>query len=255
MTTMQTPGFVDIHHHIVYGVDDGPQTVEQSRQMLALAYADGTRQIIATPHFDPVGKCPNVALLKQRLAELNAICAAEFPGLNIHLGAEVLFGEGIRRKLRAGIIPTLAGSSFVLVEFVPSVTREHLENAIRHLTNGGFVTILAHSERYPAITRDIFFVQYLKEKYGVLIQVNADTFLVKQHFKMRRFLTKSLQLGIIDFVASDAHGIKQRFSRMNSAYVKISAEHDATFVNSLFFQNAIMTCPPILVPVSELVEI
>lgn len=223
MTVTTETGFIDIHHHIIYGVDDGPQTLEESRQMLALAYSDGTRHIIATPHFDPVGKCPDVALLEERLAELNAICAADFPGLAVHLGAEVLFGEGIRRKLQAGIIPTLAGSNYALVEFVPSFSKNDIEKAVCHLANGGYVAVLAHSERYPAITRNLQFAKYLRKKYGVLIQVNADAFLFQQPFHVRRFLKKAINSGIIDLVASDAHNTQERRTRLRDAY-KIIAD-------------------------------
>ncbi|MGI6634771.1 MAG: CpsB/CapC family capsule biosynthesis tyrosine phosphatase [Christensenellales bacterium] len=226
MTAKPTMRFIDIHHHIIYGVDDGPQTLEESKQMLALAYADGTRDIIATPHFVPMGCFPDIALLQERLAELNIICATEYPGLRLHLGAEVFFGEGVQRRLRTGIIPTLAGSDHVLVEFTPNVTKNNLENAIRHLTSGGYVVILAHSERYPAITHDIQFLQYIKEKYGTLIQVNADTFLSRQSFFLKRFLKKTLQLGTIDFIASDAHGTQHRVTKLSSTYNALLMNHD-----------------------------
>ncbi len=228
-------GFIDIHHHIIYGVDDGPQTLEEARQMLALAYADGTRHIIATPHFNPTGYCPEIDLLQERLAELKAVCADEYPDLQLQLGAEVLFGEGIRRKLRAGAIPTLADSNYVLLEFVPGVSEDKLERAVRHLANGGYVTVLAHSERCPAITGNLKFTKYLKEKYGVLIQVNANTFVSRQRFHVKRFLKKALWLGIIDLVASDAHNTKNRRTMMKNAYVFLTEKYDKNQVNSLFY--------------------
>lgn len=238
MSAASATGFIDIHHHIIYGVDDGPQTLEESRQMLALAYADGTRHIIATPHFDPTGYCPEINLLQERLAELKAVCADEYPDLQLHLGAEVLFGEGIRRRLRAGVIPTLAGSNYVLLEFAPDVSKDALERrAVRHLANGGYATILAHSERYPAITGDLQFTKYLQEKYGTLIQVNADTFVSRQRFHVRRFLKKAMQQGIVDLVASDAHNTRGRRTRLQDAYAVISADYDRRFTQDLFFNT------------------
>jgi protein-tyrosine phosphatase len=237
MSAAPVTGFIDIHHHIIYGVDDGPQTPEESRQMLALAYADGTRHIIATPHFDPTGYCPEINLLQERLAELKAVCADEYPDLQLHLGAEVLFGEGIRRRLRAGIIPTLAGSNYVLLEFAPGVSKDALERAVRHLANGGYAAVLAHSERYPAITGDLQFTKYLQEKYGVLIQVNADTFVSRQRFHVRRFLKKAMHQGIIDLVASDAHSTKNRRTMMKNAYVSLAEKYDKNQVNHLFYPS------------------
>ena len=231
-------GFSDIHHHIIYGVDDGPQTLEEAKAMLALAYKDGIRRLIATPHFDPVRFCPDVGLLKARLAELQAVCDAEHPGLQLSLGAEVLFGEGIRRKLLSGAIPTLAGGDHVLVEFVPSVTQDTLEQAVRHLANGGYVTVIAHMERYPALLRHRAFASHLKDKYGARLQVNAGTILTRQRFAVRRFLRHALGEGLVDFVASDAHGAHHRRTRMGEAFQKTADAHGLETAGLLFRDNA-----------------
>lgn len=227
-------GFVDLHHHILYGVDDGPRSREESLAMLALAYQDGTCHIIATPHFDPLGECPDVSMLKEQLADLNAVCAERFPGLSVALGSEVFFAEGVRRRLRAGIIPTLSGSDHVLVEFLPGADRDTLEKAVRHLANGGFVTILAHVERYPAIVKDPVFIRRLKAKYGTLMQVNADTFLLPARLSVRRFLRYAVPEGLIDFVASDAHGTVWRKTRLQEAYRKLVALYGEPLAISLF---------------------
>ena len=238
MTTALDQGFVDVHHHLIYGVDDGPGTLEESLRMLALAYQDGTRHLIATPHFDPVGHCPDVALLKERLGQLQAVCDEKYPGLRLYLGAEVLYGEGVLRQLRSGLIPTLAGSDHVLVEFVPDVTRDNLERAVRHLASGGYVTILAHCERYPALTRDIPFAQYLREKYGALLQINADFVLRRKTFRESRFLKKALKQELIDLVASDAHDIHDRRTRLMDAHAVIAPHYPQQFVRNLFTKHA-----------------
>lgn len=227
-------GFVDIHHHILFGVDDGPKTRNDALAMLALSYQEGTRRIIATSHFDPLGSCPDVGRLQSQLAELNALCMERFPGLSLSLGAEIFFGEGVRRRLRSGVIPTLAGTEHVLVEFAPTVSKDYLEKAVRHLANGGFVTILAHMERYPVLVKDPAFARYLKEKYGALLQVNAETFLLPQRLSVRRFLKHAVPDGLVDFVASDAHGSLRRKTRLLEAYGKLSALYGEPLAVSLF---------------------
>lgn len=227
-------GFIDIHHHILFGVDDGPKTRSEALAMLALAWQEGTRRIIATSHFEALGSCPDVGRLRVQMADLNAICHEKFPGLTVSLGAEVFFGEGVRRRLRSGIIPTLAGSEHVLVEFVPSVARDYLEKAVRHLANGGFVTIIAHMERYPVLVKDPAFARYLKEKYGALLQVNAETFLLPQRLSVRRFLKRAVPDGLVDFVASDAHGTVKRKTRLLEVYGKLAALHGEAVAWSLF---------------------
>ena len=232
-------GFVDIHHHILFGVDDGPKTRNDALAMLAAAFAEGTRHIIATSHFDPLGSCPDVGRLQSQLADLSSVCLEKFPGLSLSLGAEIFFGEGVRRRLRSGVIPTLAGSDHVLVEFVPAVAGDYLEKAVRHLANGGYVTILAHMERYPVLVKDPAFARYLKEKYGALLQVNAETFLLPQRLSVRRFLRRAVPDGLVDFVASDAHGTLKRKTRLLEAYGKLVGLHGETAAWSLFQGNAV----------------
>ncbi len=227
-------GFIDLHHHILFGVDDGPKSRDESLAMLALAYQEGTRQIIATPHYDPLGSCPDVGMLQAQLAEFNAVCAEKLPGLSIALGSEVFFGEGVRRRLQSGVIPTLAGSDHVLVEFAPAVERDYLEKAVRHLANGGYVTIIAHMERYPVLVKNPEFARFLKEKYGTLLQVNAETFLTRQQLSVKRFLRRAVPEGLIDFVASDAHGTVWRKTRLIEAYKTLSTMFGEAVVRSLF---------------------
>jgi protein-tyrosine phosphatase len=180
-----------------------------------------------------------VGRLLSQLAELNALCHDKLPGLSISLGAEIFFGEGVRRRLRSGVIPTLAGSEHVLVEFAPTVSKDYLEKAVRHLANGGFVTILAHMERYPVLVKDPAFARYLKEKYGALLQVNAETFLLPQRLSVRRFLKHAVPDGLVDFVASDAHGSLRRKTRLLEAYGKLVGLHGETAAWSLFQGNAV----------------
>ena len=233
-----TAGFIDIHHHILWGVDDGPRTQADSEAMLALAYAEGTRRIIATSHFDPLGTCPDVGKLMTKLDTLSVLCVERFPGLSIALGAEILYNEGIRRKLRAGVIPTLAGSDHVLVEFLPSVTANELEKAIRHLANGGFVTIVAHVERYGTIIKAPAIIKHLKGKYGARFQVNAETLLTWQGFTLRRYVKHAITEGLIDFIASDAHGVEWRRTRMKESAAFIEGHYGMEMTHRMFFGNA-----------------
>ena len=234
----QPAGFIDIHHHILWGVDDGPRTQADSEAMLALAYAEGTRRIIATSHFDPLGTCPDVDKLMIKLDTLNALCVERFPGLSIALGAEILYNEGIRRKLRSGIIPALAGSDHVLVEFLPSVTAAEMEKAIRHLANGGFVTIVAHVERYGTIIKAPDTIRHLKGKYGARFQVNVETLLTWQGFTLRRYVKHAITEGLIDFIASDAHGVERRRSRLKDVEAFIRRRYGDEIARRLFYGNA-----------------
>ena len=126
-----TRGFIDIHHHLLHGVDDGSQSLNMSLRMAKRAYEAGTRVIVATPHVTPgVERIPEETF-QQRLEELRAACAKERMELRILLGAEILYTDMTCRLLAEGRVPTLAGTEYVLVEFMPGVRYDALNKTLR----------------------------------------------------------------------------------------------------------------------------
>ena len=142
--------FVDTHCHILSGVDDGAQTVEEMQQMLRMAYEDGIRYIIATPHHHPRrGMKPPGALRAQLKAAREE--AAKISGeLRVYLGTEVYFGQDIPDMLKAGEILTMNRTDLVLAEFSNSDPFDYICQGIQQLQMKGFEVILAHVERYAA---------------------------------------------------------------------------------------------------------
>ena len=231
-------GYVDIHHHIFYGVDDGPRSLEESRAMLHIAYQEGTRYIIGTPHFDPMGHCPNLNLLYRELEELQNYCDVMLPGMELFLGSEILYRDNAYKHLVAGEIPTLASSNYVLVEFFLDTKKDRIEDAIRKLASYGYRTVIAHTERFKDLATDREYIQYLKQKYQTLIQVNAEVFVDRQPFYVRRFIRHGMNEGLIDFVASDAHGIKWRRNKLSEALAKVEEKyHIEDFGQELSFDT------------------
>ena len=131
-------GFADIHHHLLYGLDDGPRRMEETAAMLHRAAAEGITTLVATPHVTPgVQRFDRDAFL-ERLAEARQYCAAQQLPLTLHAGAELLYTPQTARFLREGRVPTLGNTPYALVEFSPDVRFDTLESALVDLLRSGF---------------------------------------------------------------------------------------------------------------------
>lgn len=213
--------FVDLHHHILFGLDDGAGSEDQMQRMLAAAAADGTRHLAATPHIS-LDTCPfPVKEYVARFRQAQAWCRANNLGIALHTGAEILYSDGIVNLLQNGEIPTLGRTNFVLVEFLPDISEKDFEGAIRRLSNSGFQVVAAHVERYGCMY-DLERAKRLRELYPVKYQVNASTAAVGgQGLKQKLWLKKMLHGGLVDVVASDSHSTGQRRTRMTEAYTRL----------------------------------
>lgn len=109
-------GIIDIHAHILPGIDDGAKNWDESRKMLEKAYGEGIRHIIATPHYSRRGLTPHIYELAERLQDKAREIAPDF---GTGLGQETFFHEGLVENLKMGKALTLEGSRYVLVEFEP----------------------------------------------------------------------------------------------------------------------------------------
>lgn len=211
-------GFTDIHHHLIYGLDDGPRRMEETCAMLQRAAAQGITHIVATPHVTPgVQKFDRDAFLA-RLNEARQYCASQHLPLTLHPGAELLYTPLTARLLREGRVPTLGDTPYALVEFSPDVRFDVLEAAVGELLHGGFLPVLAHMERYDCLTRRVKRAIRLKQSCEVYYQVNCSTILGRRGFWANRCVDLLLREQLVDFVATDAHNTETRPARMRSAF-------------------------------------
>ena len=205
-------GFVDIHHHLLYGLDDGPAAFQQMTGMLHAAHEDGIAAIIATPHAAPGVRPFDAALTERRLGEARVYCRENALPIKIYPGAEVL----VTPKLFSAplhSVPTLAGSRYVLTEFAPDAEYEEAERAVRLFMHLGRVPVVAHVERCRFLTARPERMYRLK-RLGALFQINCAA-LVGGGWLNLGWLIRE---GLIDFAATDAHDTTVRECRMRSAY-------------------------------------
>ena len=227
---------IDIHCHIMPGVDDGSPDVETSLKMLKIAEKNGIKHIILTPHHKPMHH--NVSpdhnnKYRQRLQE-----AADKLGIQVQLysGNEIYYSDETYDELTSGRICTLAGSDYALVEFHPTNPYKAIHNAIYQIQAAGFMPILAHVERYSDVANHISYVEELTDM-GCYIQVNAFSIMGKYGFGISHFTKKLLKNRLVHFVATDAHDATSRSPEIAECRDYISRKYGAEYSDRLMWDN------------------
>lgn len=175
---MKKEHYVDIHSHILPGIDDGSHDIDESVAMLELAYNEGIGTVIATPHY---GRCnPNfdVAKCDELIDELNKLVANsgdKYEEMRILPGNELLYHTDISQEVMSGKAHSIADGDRVLVEFYNRVDYPMIVACVHEFKDAGYRTIIAHAERYECLRNDLEKVRALRNE-GALIQVNADNF-------------------------------------------------------------------------------
>ena len=227
-------GFVDLHCHMLYGVDDGAVTKEEMCAMLDMAYADGTRHICLTPHVNDPREDDEALPREQVFSELLEY-AKKYPDLTLYEGNELFFSHGAIEKLRSGEAKTLAGTRYVLVEFLPSVSYFDMVFALKQLVGAGYFPILAHVERYGCLYKRKKELFAFSQEQGVFFQVNGSSLLGKWGLRGKRFAWKALSTGAVVSVASDAHGWEHRPPCLGKVYALVEKKLGTEVAKALFY--------------------
>lgn len=190
---------IDLHCHILPGLDDGSRDLDDSVGMARQALADGIEVIAATPHIHP-SHAVVIGELEQRVAQVNAELVRQRVDVRVVIGGEVsepmldeLDDEDVRRV-------SLGGGGWILVEPRPGPLSDHLELAVGALTSRGFRSLIAHPERHAAGD----FRQRLAALVaaGALIQVTAALI---ADGPAAPLMLELAALGLVHVLASDAH--------------------------------------------------
>ena len=197
---------IDIHSHILWGVDDGAGSIETSLDMLRLAAAAGTTDIVATPHanssysFDP-------DTLELRYRELSVLHSG-FP--RIHRGCDFHLSAGnIQDALQNPARYTVNAGRYLMVELPEMFSPASIEHALRQLLSAGMIPVVTHPERNPVLQRSPEPLHRWID-FGCLAQVTAQSLTGRFGGRAKRSAWQFLRSGQIHFVASDAHDTVHR---------------------------------------------
>ena len=232
--------FVDIHSHVIWGVDDGAEQKAETFRMLKEAAADGIGVIVCTPHMVPgVEEFPEETFARH-FAEAEDFIRREGLPLRLLRGAEVLYTDNTPRMLREGRIPTLAGTKHVMIEFSPTDTKKHIFDALQKVAGCGYIPVIAHMERYPAIGKTET-VREMKERFRAEVQINARSLTRKQPLLRRKFFDGIFREGLVDYVATDVHAAEGRETCMTKGMGAVKERFGEAVFNRLIQNSELIT--------------
>lgn len=204
---------VDVHCHVLPGVDDGAPDLETSLEMLRAAAANGTVAMIATPHQHP-GRYPNPrepleAAHEKLLAAVEERRAAGEELPELRLGAEVHLDDGIVERLASGDLLSLAGGPHVLLELPDVFPTAPVEQLLYELQMADRQVVLAHPERVGRLVREPELIERFVAR-GALAQVTGHSVSGRFGPECRALTHRLLEARLVHCVASDAHDLKRR---------------------------------------------
>lgn len=209
---------IDIHTHIIPGVDDGSPNLETSIEMIKHEISIGVDSIICTPHHIYHRYEKSVEEIKSNFLLLKEAVEKENLPVKLYLGQEICYShrEDIIKMLQEGKLLTLNNTNRVLLEFHFTREPEDILDIIYNFSIHGYEVIIAHVERYEWMTLDK--VIALKGE-GALIQINSNSYLGLTTWKEKRFTKLLLKKGLVNYVASDTHSFRP--STLDKSYKKI----------------------------------
>lgn len=230
-------GFTDIHTHLLPEVDDGAQDMSQALRLVRMAWENGTRTIILTPHYRGKYKKNTPELLKEKFNWLCDMVKTEFPDLNLYLGNEISYETDAPDAMHTGRVLTMNDSQYALLEFRTKSLRTHIISGVSETIRCGFIPIVAHVERYDISRSDPTLISELLEM-GALLQFNADSVMGVNGFGVKRFCHKLLKAQQVHFIASDAHDAKNRPPLLRDCFLRVHKKYGQEYATALFYENA-----------------
>lgn len=200
---------IDIHSHILPGIDDGSKSIEDTLEMLRNAEREETTDIVATPHYCIGYGEETYSNVKNMVKELNEILKNEHIDIKVHYGQEVYYSERLLEDLEEGVIGTINGGRYLLIEFNMRDLEEELFDIMYELKIKGIIPIVAHPERYSYIQRHPSLIKRFVEE-GCLFQLNSGSIEGLHGKEAKKCAELLISKKIYSFIGSDAHNNKNR---------------------------------------------
>lgn len=226
---------VDIHCHILYGVDDGSGSAETSRRIIDSMARQKITDVIATPHY----RRHMFAYPQEAIEEAfrNISEYAQSAGIRLYPGCEYHVDHDIYSCLKDKRVHTLADTRYVLTEYSYSDDLPRIVEYTQELVMRGWQPVIAHAERCQVFQRKPKLIFEALDA-GAMVQLNAGSILGTEGWGVKRCARKLLDLEAADFIASDTHDLEDRACRMEECRELVSRKYGEETAVRLFEKNA-----------------
>jgi len=227
---------IDLHSHILPGIDDGSKSIEMSLKMARIATADGIRILACTPHVRPPTYNNNSFNITSAIHALQCRLDQEEIDLKLVLGGDIHINRDIIEKLHNKTIPSLNGSRYFLFEPPHNVMPPHLVRFCGKVLTAGYIPVLTHPERLSWIENHYNVITKLDE-IGVAIQITAGAITGDFGRTAKYWSERLLAENRTDIIASDAHDTTHRIPVLSKARDFIANFCDEETAKRLTFGN------------------
>ena len=223
---------IDIHSHVVWGLDDGATDMEQSLTILRAAANSGTTDIVATPHSNAQFSYRE-ELLEERIRQLAAAGGTPriYRGCDLHLSFDNI-DEVLERPAKY----SLNGKQYLLVECPDFHVGKHTERVLRRLVDCGIVPVVTHPERNPVLQRDLSRLEEWVD-LGCLVQVTALSISGGFGRTACAAVSRLMEWGLVHVVASDAHDPEHRHARLDESREIVRSRYGEEAADAFFTLN------------------
>lgn len=227
---------IDLHSHILPGIDDGAKDLSESLAMLKLAYECGTQVIVATPHMQPGVYNNDKVKIQSAYKQVQEKLNTEDIDLELKFAAEVHLCPEVMLWAEKGELPFIGqydGYRILLLELPHSSVPLGTSKLIKWLLHNNIRPMIAHPERNRAIRKEPYHLKKLAE-LGCLFQVTADSLVGNFRKDAQDFAIELLKNGLVHCVASDCHGIEKRSPDLSPAYKLVRELSSQKYADELF---------------------
>ena len=229
---------IDLHCHILPGLDDGAASLAVSLMMAAMAADSGVEYIFATPHCNtrnPQQNFRSPELINAFLALQEAIDQEQIP-IRILSGAEVLARGHFEEHLERGDFMTLNASRYLLVEFYFDESPDYMDRSLRAVEEAGLVPVVAHPERYFKVQSSPQLADLWRDR-GYVLQINKDSLLGSLGAGAYETSALLLRRGLASVIASDGHNARFRTPHMGALLQELEARFPEIDPEPLLWTN------------------
>lgn len=230
---------IDIHTHILPGVDDGADDHYMAIMMLIQSRDQYTNHIFLTPHSSAFDEDPEE--VRKAFRKFQRDVAAHFYGMKLYLGCEIYCEKDrmpeVLENLRSGKYPTMNGTQYVLMEFFQWVRPETMAPCVKSLVDAGYIPIIAHVERYQYLQGNLELLRQLRA-LGARCQVNISSLFDEMDDTIKQWARQLVLAQAVDFLATDAHKTYYRPPNAKMGLKWLYENTERSYADAIGVENA-----------------